>query len=69
MKPCAHCREPLADVAARCPACGMAVGAQPGSYRPPHDEALGFSHEDWLLKTILLLLGLLICVGLWWFLQ
>jgi hypothetical protein len=59
----------MADVAARCPACGMAVGAQPGSYRAPHDEPLGFTHEDWLIKAILLVLGLLICAVLLWFLK
>ena len=68
MKLCAHCREPLADVAARCPSCGISVGAQPGSYKASHDEPLGFTHEDWLFKAILFLLGLLICAGLLWFL-
>jgi len=63
MKPCAHCHEPMADVAVRCAACGMAVGAQPGSYRAPHDEPLGFTHEDWLFKAILFLVGLLACAG------
>lgn len=69
MKPCAHCREPLADVAVRCPACGMDVGGQPGRLREPRDEPLGFTHEDWLFKSIVLLLALLVCAGLWWFLQ
>jgi len=56
-------------VAVRCAACGMAVGAQPGSYRAPHDEPLGFTHEDWLFKAILFLVGLLACAGALWFIK
>jgi hypothetical protein len=69
MKPCAQCGETLADAAARCPACGTAVGAQILGLGRPKDEPIGFEKEAWVGRAIAVVMGLLVLAALFWFLK
>ncbi len=59
----------MATVAERCPACGVSVHAAPGTLRREFNETVEFKREDWLVKAILLIMGLLAVAGLAWFLK
>ena len=69
MKPCAQCGEALADAAARCPACGTAVGSQIMDLGRAKDEPVGFEKDAWVAKAIAGTMGLLVLAALLWFLK
>jgi uncharacterized membrane protein YvbJ len=69
MKPCAQCGETLADAAARCPACGTAVGSQILDLKPGKDELVGFEKDTWVGQAIAWTMGLLVLAALIWFLK
>ncbi|HXC63874.1 MAG TPA: hypothetical protein VNZ67_05925 [bacterium] len=69
MKACAQCGETLADVAARCPSCGTAVGSQILDLGRAKDEPVGFEREAWVAKAIASAMGLLVLAALMWFLK
>jgi len=69
MKPCAQCGESLADVAARCPACGTAVGSQIMDLGRAKDEPVGFERDAWVTQAIAWSMVLLMVAGLIWFLK
>jgi hypothetical protein len=59
----------LADAAARCPACGTAVGAQIIDLGRSSDEPVGFEPERWVFHAIAWSLALLVLAALIWFLS
>jgi uncharacterized membrane protein YvbJ len=67
MQACAHCGEPLADAAARCPQCGLAVGGSLSPVVSQSDEPIGYERSKALLTAILIVLGLLAAAGVVWF--
>jgi len=68
MQACAHCGERLADAAARCPRCGMVVGAALTGVVSQHDESIGFVRSPLVLALIIGAVLLLAAAGISWFL-
>ena len=56
----------MADVADRCPHCGVAEGAHIGGLSSQRDEPLGYERSPLVLVIILTLLALLLCAAVAW---
>jgi hypothetical protein len=56
----------MADVADRCPHCGVAEGASMGRVSSERDEPLGYERSPLVLAIILTLLALVLCAAIMW---
>jgi multisubunit Na+/H+ antiporter MnhC subunit len=67
MKACLQCGGPMADVADRCPHCGVAEGASLGHVSSQRDEPLGYERSPLVQALIVTVLVVLAIVAIMWF--
>ncbi len=68
MKDCLVCGQPMADLAPRCPNCGMPEGARLAGPGRVLEEPLGFARPKallWILGALLVFLGWVVLEWFW----